>query len=435
MKNKKSIGFETTLAAKPQKQNISVSQVLVVQPPKRDTLDIGKRNSAVRSADRGKRAKLYEIYADIMSDPVIAESIRKRVRHVTNGNLQFLVDNKEVDEMTDFIQTPQFRILLREILLTKFFGKTVLELEFKEGFKVNKIPRTHLDTSKKVILKSLSDSDGIPYEDDDFLLNIGEDDDLGLLMESAPFAIFKRNGGADYAEFCELWGIPILAAMYDPEDEGAREEMEKTVENRGAGGSVVMSNKGKLEALQTKVNGAVHGGFLDWLDNQILIGLIGQTMTTKDGSSLSQSKTHGEVEDDINVDDRVYILEVLNNSFLQKIQKRGIANIKNGWFVYPQKDNLTANDKLKIAEAVDKITEAGVDDDYFYETFGLPKGQKQRQENVNNDIQNQQDENPKTGDQVKNESPKKETAKPQKVQAKTLSLFEKIKDFFDHAPL
>lgn len=425
MKAKRNIGFRTASLAKQNKQ-VNISQVLVVQPPKRDGMDISTNTQAIKSADKGKRAKLVDVFVNIMRDPVIAESIRKRVRRVTNGGLQFQEDNQEVDLMTDLIESPKFRIMVREILLAKFFGKTILELDFANGFSVNKISRKNLDTAKKIILKELSDEVGISYEDDDFILNIGEDDDLGLLMEAAPFAIFKRNGGSDYAEFCELWGIPILAALYDPDDENGREEMEATMEKRGAGGSIVASKNSNIQSISADSKGAVHKEFLEWLDEQILIGLIGQTMTTKDGSSLSQSETHSNTEDDINDDDRTYVVEVLNHQLLPRLEKRGFP-VGNGWFVYPKKDALTLKEKIEIAEKVDDRTEDGVDEDYWYELTGIPRSKKKKE-----DPKDEEEEDPapdkKTG------PGKTKTTKKTKVEAKELSLFEKLKDFFGHAP-
>ena len=427
----KNTGFQTAaLAAGKQKsKNINISQVLVVQPPRREAQDIKKLISAAKSADRGKRSILFDIYDNIIADPVIGESIRKRIRHVTNGGLVFQRGNKTVNQMADLIQNPAFRRMLEQILLTRFYGKTIVELVFNDGFKINKIPRRNLDTEQKKILKQLGSDEGFPYEDDDFLLNVGEDDDLGLLFEVAPFAIFKRNGGADYADFCELWGIPILSALYDPEDENGREEMEETMQKRGAGGSIVASKNSQINSIESSANGAIHDKFLDWLDNQILIGLVGQMMTTKDGSSLSQSKTHAEVEDDINEDDQVYILEVLNTELLPRLEKRGYP-IKGGWFSYPKKDNLSLKEKLEIAEKVDDRTEHGVDENYWYETFGIPKGNKA----TKTDTEEQQKEQPDDKEKAKDPPPEKEK-QPKKVKAKDLSMFEKLKDFFDRAPL
>lgn len=417
-----------TLATKSKDGNFKVSQVVVVQPPKRDSIDISNYIKGLKSADKGKRNSLYDVYETIIKDPVVGEAIRKRVRHITNGGLTFKADNEEIDEMTDLIKTPEFRKLLRDIIMTRFFGKTVIELDFTDGIKVKMIPRKNLDTNKKIILKKIGEEEGISYENDDFLLNIGEDDDLGLLMEVAPYAIFKRNGGSDYAEFCELWGIPILAGLYDPEEEGAREEMETTFEKRGAGGSVVMSKNSDLKPINSeKQPGAVHDKFLEWLDEQILIGLIGQTMTTKDGSSRSQSETHAQTEDDINQDDRIYTIEILNYAFLPRLEKRGFP-VKNGWFQYPEKDNLTLKEKIEIAEKVNKLTETGVDEDWWFETTGLPKSKTAKKKPAE-----EKGDDPEPEPEKKKPEEKKTSAK-MKVTAKELNWLQRAKNFFGHAP-
>lgn len=356
-------------------QELRISQVLVVQPPKREAIDIANYIRGVRSADRGKRRQLYDVYENISKDPVLGESMRKRIRHITNGGLKYTVEGEAVEEMDNLIQTPAFRKLLKEIFLTRFYGKSIIELDFEQDFEATLIDRRHYDTKNRKILKSYFDTDGWTYENDDFLLNIGEDDDLGLLMESAPYAIFKRNGGADYAEFCELWGIPIIAGLYDPEDDKGREEMEETMTKRGAGGSIVTSKNSDFKTLDTQVSGAVHKEFLEWLDEQILIGTIGQTMTSKDGASESQSRTHADVEDDINEDDQAYVLEVLNHQLLPRLEKRGYP-VKNGYFLFPERDNLSLIEKIEIAEKIDEVTEHGVDDEYWYELTGIPKGKK-----------------------------------------------------------
>jgi hypothetical protein len=411
-----------TLAASKKGSDFKVSQVVIVQPPKRETLDISKYTGAVKSSDKGKRNSLYDIYDNILKDPVIGESVRKRVRKITNGGLFFSDENKEVDEMTDLIKTPVFRKLLFNIIMTRFFGKSIIELSFTDGFNISLINRKNYDTSKKLILKKIGDDDGIPYENDDFLLNIGEDDDLGLLMEVAPFAIFKRNGGADYAEFCELWGIPILAGLYDPEEEDAREEMEATMEKRGAGGSIVMSKNSEVKSIASESKGAVHKEYLDWIDEQMLISLIGQTMTTKDGSSRSQSETHEEVQNEISEDDKTYTLEILNYMFLPRLEKRGYPTGK-GWFNYPKKDSLTMLQKIEIAEKVDDRTESGVDEDYWYELTGIPKS-KTPKNKKKDDSSDDSDTDPEP-----------DTKGKKKVKAEELSFLKRIKDFFDHAPL
>lgn len=406
-------------------KQIKISNVMIVQPPKREMIDIQNYTRSIRTADLGRRRSLYNVYENIIKDPVLGESIRKRVRKITNGGLKFARDNEDVPEMTDFIETPAMRKLLREILMTRFYGKSVIELDFTEGFDAVLLDRKNYDTKRKLILKSYFDQEGWPYENDDFLLNVGEDDDLGFLMESAPFAIFKRNGGADYAEFCELWGIPVLAALYDPDDDNARQEMEETLQKRGAGGSIVASKNSEINTIGTTANGSVHREFLEWLDEQILIGTIGQTMTSKDGASQSQARVHADIEDDINEDDQVYVLEVLNHQLLPRLEKRGYP-VGKGFFMYPERDNLSLKEKIEIAEKVDDRTDGGVDDDYWFEITGIPRGKNKKDPNP--------EPEPEPGD-PNDKKKKKKLAGGKVITAEEANFFKRLKDFFGGAPL
>ena len=51
-------------------KEIKLSQVLVVQPPKRDAANIETWKSAVRAADRGKRNSLVSLYNNLLVDLV-----------------------------------------------------------------------------------------------------------------------------------------------------------------------------------------------------------------------------------------------------------------------------------------------------------------------------------------------------------------------------
>ncbi|MGP2571109.1 phage portal protein family protein [Ornithobacterium rhinotracheale] len=421
-----------------QKKTLNISQVLVVKPERHSSLDIENWITAISQAYRGRRQKLVELYNNLLMDGVLYEAMDKRVRAITNANLTFQKDGKEVEEMWDFMDTPEFEKLLREILLSKFYGKSIVELDFSDGFKVQSIDRRHIDTLHKFILKDTSSDEGIPYEDNDFILNIGDDKDLGIFARTAPYAIFKRNGGADYAQFCELFGIPQLIGKYDPDDENGQKEMEESFRKRGAAADMVLSNKSSVETLQTnQSNGAVHREFLEHWDKQILISAQGQTMTTTDGTSLAQAKVHSNTENDLNKADKIFVRRFLNQELKPRLEKRGYP-VAGGFFNFiDEKEDLKAIDKLSVAERVNQLTADGVDDDYFYEEFGLPRGAKSKEREQEKERAETQEEEEIQTDEPPKEKPKnkqKNTPKVKKVQAKDLSLFDKLKDFFAHAP-
>tara|TARA_R110002033_G_scaffold36278_1_gene74641 strand:+ start:689 stop:1948 length:1260 start_codon:yes stop_codon:yes gene_type:complete len=405
------------------KKQINLSQVLVVTPPRRIPVDVGKWRSEMKSAEHGYRAGYYDLIDDLTLDAVLASIVDKRIMAITNSIIKFTKDKKEVDQMNEFIDTPEFEFLLKEIMLTKFYGKTVIELFWDKGkFMPYSIPRKHLNTKLKVILKRIYDTEGVSYLEDDWLLNLGSDTDLGIFNRTAVYAIFKRNGAADYGQFCELFGIPQLVGLYDPEDDNGRQEMEEAFKKRGSGGSMTMSKNADVKTLGTDAtgNGMVHDKFLRWCDEQLLIAVLGQTMTTQNGSSLSQSKTHAETEDDINQSDRRFVQRILNQDLLPRLEKRGYP-VNGGKFEFEEKgENLTAEQQLKIAETVDDRTESGVNEDYWFEKFNLPKGKGKK-------VDPADPKEPEPAD------PKKKK-KVEKKEVKELAWYKKAFSFFANAP-
>lgn len=423
----KQIGFNRKNSNNKQ---LKISQTLVVKPPQRSNVAIEKWRSAMKLADRGRRATLIELINELIdTDPVLGEAWDKRVRAITNSDIVFQVDGVEVEDMSDFIDTTEFEEMLKEIMGTIFFGKTVGEYDFTNGFKFNLIDRRHLNTETKQILINPYDTTGVSYQDNDWLLNIGKDNDLGLCIRVIAYAIFKRNGGADYAQFCELFGIPQLAGLYDPDDDNARQEMEQAFEKRGSAGSIVMSKNGDLKTIGSEAagNNVVHESFLTWCDKQILIGIQGQTMTTVDGSSYSQSQVHENTADDISKADRRFVQRVLNEKVLPILEKRGYP-VKGGWFNFPEKERaLTKTEQLEIAKEVDDRTEEGVDNDWWFEYFALPKGNGKKKPEGQEEIETEE-----TEETTSKEKPKKQT---QTLKVNDRNFWQKLSDFFANAPL
>lgn len=424
--------MENTLKSNQDNRPIKIHQTLVIRPPQRTNADIDKWRNALRLADRGRRYMLVELIDELFdADPVLSESWDKRVRAITNSDIVFQVNGEEIEEIMDLIDTTQFENMLKEIMGTIGYGKTVGEFCFDNGFAFENIDRRHLNTDTKQILLNPFDTAGVSYENDDFLLNLGKDRDLGIFIRVLAYAIFKRNGGSDYAQYAELFGIPQLAGLYDPEDENGRLEMEQAFEKRGSAGSIVMSKNGDVKTIGSEAgsNNAIHKDFLQWCDEQILIGINGQTMTTKDGSSYSQSEVHENTEDDIHKADRRFVQRVLNEKVLPILEKRGYP-VKGGWFSFPEKEKaLSKKEQLEIAVEVDDRTEEGVDPDYWFENFALPKG-KGKKLNINTEK-----ESAEITEDKKPEAKDKEVAKKEKkVMLSDRGFWKKLGDFFANAP-
>ena len=348
---------------------------LIVRKLNRNILDVGQWRTALKSADNGKRQKLYELYEDVLLDTVLSSAIEKRIFAITNSELRFMRDEKPVPEMDDLIDSPVMEEILTEIMNARFWGKTVLELDFVDGFKAYNIPRTHLRPELGLITINPGDDLGIPYRGDDFFVEAGSDKDFGRLLKVAPYVIYKRGGFGDWAQFAEIFGIPFKIGKYSSQDEQSRELLQKGLEEAGSAPYMVVPKETEvsIQESSTRGNGELFNALRKACNEEILIGILGQTMTTVDGSSRSQSETHKDVEESTNKADRRFVQRVLNTEILPRLEKRGLP-VKGGWFTFPDAgESLSTKDQIEIHDMFKNKLGLDIDDDFLYDFYGVPK--------------------------------------------------------------
>jgi SPP1 gp7 family putative phage head morphogenesis protein len=390
---------------------------LVVRPNNRSVTDIDSWRSALKAADKGKRAKLYDLYEDLLLDNVLSSAIEKRIMAITNADLAFTRNDTNEPEIDTLMDTPEFEEILTEIMNVKFWGKTVMELDFTNGLKGFNIPRKHIRTDLGVIVKNENDEFGFPYRNDDFFLEVGNDKNLGLILKAAPFAIYKRGGFNDWAQFVELFGMPDRIGKYDMGDDETRRILTDLFTNAGSARWAVVPKSADIETKDDSsyTANSLYKDFKNACNEEILIGILGQTMTTQNGSSKSQSETHKEVEEGINKSDRRFVQRVLNKELLPRLEKRGFP-VSGGFFYFPEAgENLKTGERLEIDIKLKNEIGIDIDDDYFYETYGVPKPKGK--------VSRKQEAKP-ASEEVKQSGPSPEQ----------LSFWERVLSFFDPAP-
>lgn len=404
------------------------NQVLI-QPVHRGFNDIGTWKSALRAADMGLRIKLYDLYDDVLMDGTVTDAINKRVEAITDCDINFTVNKKEVPVMNDLIDTIEFEEQLKEIMWCLFWGITVDEYSFLYGFSFNSIPRKHVRPKEKLILRQQYDTTGISYENDEMIIQWGKDDDLGLLLKIAPYVIYKRGGFGDWAQFVELFGMPQRIGKYNSMDEQSRRLLIQAFEEAGSAPYLVIPKESEVEqtTLSGSANGALYNDFRNACNEEILVTILGQTMTTKDGASLSQSKVHMEVQEKKHRSDRRFVIRMLNKYLIPLLESRGYP-VHGGKFSFvDKKDEITVND-LKTLSTMIPIPQT-----YGYEKYGIPEpkeGEPVFLSTPNQTLEEPDDEPPQPG----KSKVKTGTAVEPVKNSDDRTLWERIKSFFAQAP-
>jgi SPP1 gp7 family putative phage head morphogenesis protein len=364
--------------AKKSQQNADlVVQNIIIRQPVRRALDVTNWRNALIAAENpriGRRTILYDLYLDVMLDNVLGDAIDKRIMAITNSSIVFTTSNGDpVPEIEELMMSDDFELMLTEIMNSKFWGITVLEFDFTTGFHATNIPRKHINALTGEILIQQSDLEGYPYRDDPFFLEAGTKDDLGLILKAALYVIYKRGGFGDWAQFTEIFGQPFRKGTYNNYDDYTRKQLEQALSTTGGAPWVVIPKDGNIEYIENHANGdgRLYKLLLDACNQEILIGILGQTMTTVAGSSKAQSQTHKEVEESINKSDRRFIQRVLNQKFLPILEARGYP-VKGGKFDFPEAESdMTLTERFNIDSQLNEIIP--MDQEYFYATYGIPK--------------------------------------------------------------
>lgn len=439
---------------KPEATQIKTDQAYVIHDltlvaPDRSSKDIGKLKESVISAESvyfPNRVALYDLYHDILSmDGFLRGIIQKRIDAVLNKKIKFTKkDGKQDDDLSDLIKSEKGRDLITLMMESKIWGTSGVEfiiggdeLNFKE------VERKHIKPEKGLITKSqygLSEENGYAYEDMPFVWVLGKPKDLGLLLACSMYAIYKRGTFGDYAQYVEIFGQPVRIMKYDAYDTKTKQELKTLLNESGSSLAMMIPKQAEFEMLDGKTSngdGKLQIGLKDACNQEMSIAILGNTETTtaSKSSGYAQSKEHGEQQDELTVSDLIFIENLLNSKKFKQILKSYGYDI-DGKFEFELDLDLN---KLKLRMEIDTFvsSKVPVSDDYWYETYGIPKPDNYDELKAKMEAEREQPEaEPNTPDKTK-KIPAPKTKKGELTETKKQNLmdllFKGLADFFDQA--
>lgn len=354
---------------------------IVLQMPEVFFFDMAAYMASVKSAqgiDYSNRVRLYDMYESALLDLHLSGVLAKRLRGVTRIPIEFQ-RNGEPDELINAqIRSPWFKQFRKDCVLAEFHGFSLMQFwRDDEGFiRYDLINRKHYDPIHRRILKYQGEIDGIPIEQFPNMLFVGKERELGIFAELLPAVLYKRGDMADWARFCNIFGMPIREYTYDAGDEQARRRLIAEARSQGANAVYIHPKDSELtliEAANKSGSSELYKTFAEYWDSKISIRVLGNTLTTdaKETGTQALGEVHKEEEDEMNADDRDFILDILNYDMRQIFADLGF-NVEGGEFVYAKKDKINPSQQIDI---VQKLASMGlpIDDDYLYETFCIAK--------------------------------------------------------------
>ena len=360
---------------------------IVLQMPEIFMFDMNAYMQSVKAAkgiDFSNRARLYDMYDSASLDLHLSGVIAKRMRGVTKIPIEFRRNGVPDDAINNQIKSPWFKQLRKDLVMSEFWGFTLVQFYLNEegDIRYDLINRKHYDPIHRKLLKYQGSMDGVPIDDFPDMLFVGSERDLGIYAELLPAVLYKRGDMSDWAQFCNIFGMPIRDYTYDAGDEDARRRVIADARRQGANAAYIHPKESELklvEAGNKTGSSDLYRAFAEYWDSKMSIRVLGNTLTTDAKSTGTQAlgSVHKEEEDEMNSDDRDFILDILNYDMRPIFASLGF-NVEGGEFVYAKKDKINPAQQIDI---VQKLSSMGlpIDDDYLYETFCVAKPDNYKQ--------------------------------------------------------
>lgn len=355
---------------------------LVLKQAYRTNVDIASWRTAIQAAESiisPRRRQLYDLYDDLMLDGHLRSVIDKRRRSVRAMPISFLKDGKPIEEIENFLNTGAFRRMLSDLNDHQFYGHTLVQIDFSgEKLTYKLIPRKHVMPEFGLVTINQGDSEGIEYRSDpecNYILETGDERNLGLLMSAAQYVIWKRGCMGDWSELAELFGRPLRKGKYSPNDDAGKNALLTMLSNLG-GAPYIAYPEGtdvSVDASGSNLTGDIYQSLKSACNDEISKLIVGSTLTTDAGTKGARAlgEIHERGEQDVFNEDCMDIMSILNNDFIKLLELHGFP-VAGGEFFYQDTEELSRKVQLDMVKII-KDMGVPVDDEYIYETFDIPK--------------------------------------------------------------
>ena len=368
-----------------------------------------KLKSILEDAENGDITAQHELFMDIEEqDSAIGANIQTRKRAILTLDWRIAEPRNatpaeeklqtEIDEL--FYQYPNLENLLMDMMDAVGHGFSALEIEWKlENGKYiphNFIPRPQswfkLDKNDHLLLKTPTNTMGEPLRQFGWVVHSHKSRSvqlarMGLFRTLAWLYMFKHYSVRDFAEFLELYGMPIRIGKYGA---GATNEEKRTLLRAlaqiGHNAAGIMPDSMTIE-LHNAANtgaGSANNPFLqmvDWCEKSIARLILGQTLTSgADGQSSTNAlgNVHNEVRRDLLVSDAKQVAQTITQQIiLPYLQINVDPNIAFHRVPYFEFDTKKYDDLSTFADAIPKLVGIGVQipEKWTRDKLGIPEAQ------------------------------------------------------------
>lgn len=330
------------------------------------------------------RTELYRLYREAVIDSHLTSVTETRTLNILCQPFKVVSIKGQVEDekLTRMLMTPWFFNILKEAMEAIYWGPRVVELGVPvDGeFSSTEVIQPEMVVPEWGIIRDRpGSSTGIPYREGleaQWLLQLGNPKELGLLHKAIPHVVWKKNAMQAWAEYCDRFALPVRTVQMELNDED-RAEVENMLRNMGRAAYAILppgATDFKYHSPQNFQDG-VFAGMIDYPNAELSKLVLGQTMTTENGSSRSQAEVHERVSEKYTKADKMYVRNLVMWEIWDKLLLHGYP-VAGFEFKWDETETLTKKEQWDIVAGIMQHSGYRVPAKYILDTFGVEVEEK-----------------------------------------------------------
>ena len=369
-----------------------------------------KLKQILEDAENGDIQAQHQLFMDIEEqDSSIAANMMTRKRSVLTLDWRIVEPRNatpaeeklqaEIDEL--FYQYPNLEDLFIDLMDAVGHGFSALEIQWAQvdgkwvpkGFKPCPQSWFKLDKDDSLLLRTPANPMGEPLRPFGWVVHRHKSRSTqlardGLYRTLAWLYMYKHYSVRDFAEFLELYGMPIRIGKYGAGATNAEKRtLLRALAEIGHNAAGIMPESMQIELHNVANAGAASGNnpflqMVDWCEKSIARLILGQTLTSgADGKSSTNAlgNVHNEVRRDLMISDAKQIAQTITQQIiLPYLQINVDPNIASHRVPYFEFDTKEYEDLSVFADAIPKLTGIGVQisESWVRDKLGIPEPQE-----------------------------------------------------------
>jgi hypothetical protein len=320
------------------------------------------------------KSMLWTLYKNLLLDNHLSSVIDSRILFCQRSTIKIVNEaGEENPDLTWLFERTWHEEVIALILRLRTEGVKLFEMYdlnplTGELETVTEIPMPYFNAKKGIIVKTPGDSTGWPYKEGElanYYVQVGKDDDLGMLAEMAPVVLAKKLGFGSWLDYIEKYGVGNLFITTDREDDERLKELYQAAKNFKSSGFMVGRGQEKFE-----IKGGDAGNpqnfdlLITRVNDEISKRLLGGSGLTDEKAFVGSAEIQFRLAKDRFESDKMLVKNVYNQHIIPRLIKLSpvYAPLQGHYFEWDNSETQTLDEIIKLVTTLAPYFELDIEE-------------------------------------------------------------------------